>query len=194
MTTAKNAEAALDLKAGDAVVYPGRGVGRVNAVEEQEAAGFKLEMFVITFERENAVLKIPTARAAKQGLRAVSDQNTIDAALEVMAGRPKKSKQMWSRRAIELDSKLNSGNLLQLAEVARDLHRAEGEAEASYSERAIYDNAVGLIAAEVEASMNVTFTQAMEIIQKSLARSPRGSKGLKGSTVAEDDEEDVKVA
>jgi CarD family transcriptional regulator len=194
MTTAKNTVSALNLKVDEAVVYPGRGVGRVTAIEEQEIAGFKLKMFVISFEKENAVIKIPTTRGAKQGLRRVSDAATIDAALEIMTGRARKSKQMWSRRATELDTKVNSGDLLQMAEVVRDLHRAEGESEASFSERGIYDSAVAMIASEVAASRSITAAQAMAVLQESLAKSPRPAKAGKGDEAAEGDDLKAKVA
>jgi len=176
MVTTTKAAAALDLNVGEAVVYPSRGVGRITAIEEQEAAGFKLEVYVISFDRENATIKIPTSRAAKQGLRKVSDAKTVDAALEVMTGRARKSKTMWSRRAQELEAKVNSGDLLQMAEVARDLHRLEGESEASFSERGIYDTVVALIAQEVAVLNGITEAQATALIRESLDKSPPKSE------------------
>jgi len=166
---------ALNLKVGESVVYPGRGVGQVSAIEEQEAAGFKLEVIVIEFLKEKAVIKIPTSRVGKQGLRRVSDNASIDKALEVMTGKARKSKTMWSRRAQELEAKINSGDIIQMAEVARDLHRLEGESEASFSERGLYDTAVALIAQEVAATKQLTEQQASSLIQENLSKSPAPS-------------------
>jgi CarD family transcriptional regulator len=50
MTTARKAD--LEFKAGETVVYASHGLGRITAVEEQEVAGFKLQVFVIFFEKE----------------------------------------------------------------------------------------------------------------------------------------------
>ncbi|WP_046868074.1 CarD family transcriptional regulator [Microvirga massiliensis] len=173
---------------GEAVVYPGRGVGRISSIEEQEAAGFKLEVYVISFERENAVVKIPTARAAKQGLRKVSDAEAIEEAFEILTGRARKSRQMWSRRAVELGGRINSGDIIQVAEVIRDLHRSEGEAEASFSERGLYDSAIALLVQEVSASRHITETEAMKLIQQSLGKAPRrGAKAKDEDGEAGDD-------
>jgi len=173
MASAK--ETALNLKVGESVVYPGRGVGLVSAIEEQEAAGFKLEVIVIEFVKEKAVIKIPTSRAGKQGLRRVSDSAAIDRALEVMTGKARKSKTMWSRRAQELEAKINSGDIIQMAEVARDLHRNADQTEASFSERGLYDTAVALIAQEVVAAKQVTEQEAAALIQENLSKSPAPS-------------------
>ena len=179
-------ETAPNLKVGESVVYPGRGVGQVTATENQEVAGFKLEVFVITFSKDNMIIKIPTSRDFKQGLRKVSDGKAINEALSVLAGRARKSKLMWSRRAVELEGKVNSNDLAQLAEVIRDLHRGEGQPEASYSERGIYDNAIALLTQEVSVSKDILESEAIALIQGQLAKAP--PPATKGGPADEGDE------
>jgi CarD family transcriptional regulator len=131
MTTPKKTTARQAFKTGEAVVYPAHGVGRITAVEEQEIAGFKLELFVVSFEKDKMVLRVPTAKAASVGLRKLADADLIQKALDTLTGRARIKRTMWSRRAQEYEAKINSGDLLSVAEVVRDLYRSEAQPEQS---------------------------------------------------------------
>ncbi|MBD3765772.1 MAG: CarD family transcriptional regulator [Rhodobacterales bacterium] len=133
------------------VVYPAHGVGRILSIEEQEIAGFKLELFVITFEKDKMTLRVPTHRALDIGMRQLSSPDVVSKALETLKGKAKVKRAMWSRRAQEYEQKINSGDLLSIAEVVRDLHRAEDQREQSYSERQLYEAALDRLTREVAA-------------------------------------------
>jgi len=72
-------------------------------------------------------------------------------ALNTLKGRARIKRTMWSRRAQEYEAKINSGDLVAIAEVVRDLHRASGQPEQSYSERQLYEQALARMAREVAA-------------------------------------------
>ncbi len=72
-------------------------------------------------------------------------------ALETLKGRARIKRTMWSRRAQEYEAKIDSGDLVSIAEVVRDLHRAGGQPEQSYSERQLYEKALARMAREVAA-------------------------------------------
>ena len=122
-------------KTGEHIVYPAHGVGRIMAIEEQEIAGFKLELFVVTFAKEKMTLRVPTSKVAAVGMRKLSTTAAIEKALEVLTGRARIKRTMWSRRAQEYEAKINSGDIIATAEVVRDLYRSEAQPEQSYSER-----------------------------------------------------------
>src|SRR3972149_254608 len=122
MTTA--AAAAPSFKTGDHIVYPAHGVGRVVGVEKQHVAGHELEVFVITFEQDKMTLRVPTAKARQSGMRPLSNLKVVDDAMRTLTGRARIKRTMWSRRAQEYEQKINSGDLMQIAEVVRDLHRS----------------------------------------------------------------------
>ena len=151
MTTAKKSTQRLGFKAGEAIVYPAHGVGRITAVEEQEIAGFKLELFVVSFDKDKMVLRVPTAKAASVGMRKLADADEIQRALETLSGRARIKRTMWSRRAQEYEAKINSGDPVAIAEVVRDLHRNAGQPDQSFSERQIYEQAMDRLAAELAA-------------------------------------------
>jgi CarD family transcriptional regulator len=138
-------------KANEFVVYPAHGVGQILAIEEQEIAGAKLELFVINFMKDKMTLRVPTAKVANVGMRKLSEPALVKKALETLKGRARVKRTMWSRRAQEYEAKINSGDLVSIAEVVRDLHRASGQPEQSYSERQLYEAALARMAREVAA-------------------------------------------
>ena len=136
---------------GDYVVYPKHGVGRVIELQKQEIAGMQLELYVLRFEKEKMTLRVPTNKAESVGMRKLSSDKTLREALETLKGKPRVKRTMWSRRAQEYEAKINSGDLVSIAEVVRDLFRAEDQPEQSYSERQIFEAAASRLARELAA-------------------------------------------
>src|SRR4030066_1617874 len=148
------------------IVYPAHGVGRIVRIEEQEIAGAKLEMFVINFEKDKMTLRVPTAKLASGGMRKLSEEKTVKKALGTLKGKARVKRTMWSRRAQEYEAKINSGDLVSIAEVTRDLFRADDQPEQSYSERQIFEAAPSRLARELAAMEK---TDEKTALQKILA-------------------------
>ena len=159
-----------DFSVGDHVVYPAHGVGQVQGIETQEVAGYKLEVYVITFDHEKMTLRVPTAKVANVGMRKLSEPALVKRALETLKGRARIKRTMWSRRAQEYEAKINSGDLISIAEVVRDLHRADNQPEQSYSERQLYESALDRMAREVAAIEQIDREAAIGILNKSLIK------------------------
>jgi CarD family transcriptional regulator len=159
-----------EFKANDHVVYPTHGVGRITKVEEQEVAGYKLEVFVITFDKDKMTLRVPTAKAKAVGMRKLSSPDTVASALNTLKGRARIKRTMWSRRAQEYEAKINSGDLVAIAEVIRDLHRAGGQPEQSYSERQLYEAAVARMARELAAVERIDEQSAVKRLEGALLK------------------------
>ena len=136
---------------GDHVVYPKHGVGRIVELQATEIAGAKLELYVLRFEKERMTLRVPMNKAEAVGMRKLSSQATLADAMTTLKGKPKVKRTMWSRRAQEYEAKINSGDLVSIAEVVRDLFRAEDQPEQSYSERQIFEAATSRLARELAA-------------------------------------------
>jgi CarD family transcriptional regulator len=158
MTKTKKSEFNPD----DFVVYPAHGVGRIISIEEQEIAGLRLELFVISFEKDKMTLRVPTYKASEIGMRSLSSPDTVVKALETLKGKAKVKRAMWSRRAQEYEQKINSGDLLSIAEVVRDLHRTDDQREQSYSERQLYEAALERLTREVAAVSGVDEANAQK--------------------------------
>ena len=140
-----------DFRPNEFVVYPAHGVGKIISIEEQEIAGLRMELFVISFEKDKMTLRVPTNKAADVGMRSLSSPDVVSKAMEILRGKAKVKKAMWSRRAQEYEQKINSGDLIAIAEVVRDLHRADDQREQSYSERQLYEAALERLTREVAA-------------------------------------------
>ncbi|MAK81932.1 CarD family transcriptional regulator [Phenylobacterium sp.] len=158
----------LDFQVGDHVVYPAHGVGQVQAIETQDVAGLSLEVYVITFDHEKMTLRVPTGKARSSGLRSLAEGDVVSQALNTLKGRARVKRTMWSRRAQEYEAKINSGDLISIAEVVRDLHRAENQPEQSYSERQLYESALDRMAREVAAIEQIDRDAAIIMLNKSL--------------------------
>lgn len=158
----------LGFDVGDYVVYPKHGVGRVVEIQHQEIAGTALDLFVLRFEKERMTLRVPMNKVESVGMRKLSSQATMNEALTTLKGKPRIKRTMWSRRAQEYEAKINSGDLVSIAEVVRDLHRAEDQPEQSYSERQIYEAAIGRLARELAAMENIDEPAAQQKIEQVL--------------------------
>ena len=186
MTAIKKSTTRLGFRTGEFVVYPAHGVGQITAIEEQEVAGFKLELFVVSFAKDKMTLRVPTAKAATVGMRKLADEATVTRALETLTGRARVKRTMWSRRAQEYEAKINSGDIIAISEVVRDLHRSEAQPEQSYSERQLYEAALDRMVRELAAVDDVTDTEALKKIEGQLAKSPR--RAAKGAEEADPEE------
>ncbi len=163
----------LAFKIGELVVYPAHGVGKITAIEEQEIAGSKLELYIVDFEREKLRLKVPTNRAEQKGMRRLADRGLIEHAMKVIRGRARIKRTMWSRRAQEYDAKINSGDLIAVAEVVRDLYRSDRQPEQSYSERQLFEQALLRMARELAAVRKVDDDQSVKELSEFLAKNAK---------------------
>jgi CarD family transcriptional regulator len=178
-------------KTGEFIVYPAHGVGQIVAIDEQEVAGHKLELFVIDFQKDKMRLKVPVAKAASIGMRKLSEGDYVDRALKVVQGRARVKRTMWSRRAQEYDAKINSGDLISISEVVRDLFRADNQPEQSYSERQLYEAALDRMAREIAAVNRMSETEAVRLIEINLAKGPKRGAKADNEEVAEAEHEEA---
>ena len=176
-------------KTNEFVVYPAHGVGQILAIEDQEIAGAKLELFVINFMKDKMTLRVPTAKVANVGMRKLSEPALVKRALETLKGRARVKRTMWSRRAQEYEAKINSGDIVAIAEVVRNLYRSDSQPEQSYSERQLYEAALDRLSREIAVVQHVTETEAVKEIEGQLAKSPR--RGAKAETEVADGEADA---
>ncbi|MFM9847613.1 MAG: CarD family transcriptional regulator [Hyphomicrobiaceae bacterium] len=163
-------------KTSEFIVYPAHGVGRIIGIEEQEIAGISLELFVIQFEKDKMTLRVPTGKSQSVGMRKLSDDGIVKRAMETLKGKARVKRTMWSRRAQEYEAKINSGDLIAIAEVVRDLYRSETQPEQSYSERQLYEAALDRMAREIAAVEKLDERGAMQRITEVLSKSAKGRR------------------
>jgi CarD family transcriptional regulator len=180
----KTSQQRSGFKTGEFIVYPAHGVGKIVGIETQEVAGLKLDLFVISFVKDKMTLRVPVTKATAVGMRKLADGATVKRSLETVRGRARVKRTMWSRRAQEYEAKINSGDLISIAEVVRDLFRSDQQPEQSYSERQLYEAALDRMSREISSVSKISETEAIRQIEQNLAKSPR--RGAKAEGEAKD--------
>ena len=175
----------LGFKLNEYIVYPAHGVGQIISVEIQEVAGFSLELYVVSFIKDKMILKVPTSKVSTVGMRKLAESNIVEKALSTLSGRARIKRTMWSRRAQEYEAKINSGDLVTIAEVVRDLYRSDTQPEQSYSERQLYEAALDRMAREISAVRRLIDAEALKLIESFLQKGPK--RGLKSEVDGDGD-------
>jgi CarD family transcriptional regulator, regulator of rRNA transcription len=173
MTKSEKTTEQQGFKIGELIVYPAHGVGQIVSIDEQEIAGAELELFVINFPKHKMTLRIPTDKIVSVGMRKLSEGPLVKRALETLKGRARSSRIMWSRRVQEYEAKINSGDIVSIAEVVRDLYRSESQAQQTYSDGQFYNAALDRLSCEIAAVQSSTEMEAVKEIEAALAKGPR---------------------
>ena len=183
-------------KSGQYIVYPAHGVGKVTGIEQDVIAGFDIETYVVHFEQDKMTLRVPTAKAATSGMRPLSNELILKDSFTTLKGRARIKRTMWSRRAQEYEAKINSGDLILVSEVVRDLHRTDAQPDQSYSERQLYERAIDRMVREVAAikkvDRGIALDEVLEILTK--ARTRQAAKAAKDAEAAEGNDGETAAA
>jgi CarD family transcriptional regulator len=172
-------------KTNELIVYPAHGVGKIIGIEEQEIAGISLELFVIEFDKDKMTLRVPTSKLASVGMRKLAEDGVLKKAMDTLKGKARIKRTMWSRRAQEYEAKINSGDLVSIAEVVRDLYRSDAQPEQSYSERQLYEAALDRMSREFAAVDRSDERGAMQRITEMLAKSARGRRAAEADEASD---------
>lgn len=159
---------AQKFKVGSFVVYPSHGVGKLDNIEIIDIDGEQLEFYIILFDKSKLTLKLPIKSALESGLRPLMNKTELHNALSKLSIKTKKNKSMWGKRAQEYDTKLNSGDPLDLAIIVRELYNTNSNTAQSFSERQIYQIALEKLAAEMSAIENISSDDAIRLIESKL--------------------------
>jgi CarD family transcriptional regulator len=189
--TAKKAVQRQGFRTNESIVYPAHGVGRIIDIEEQEVAGMRLELFVIDFEKDKMTLRVPVGKAGSVGMRKLADPVMLQRALDTVRGRARVKRTMWSRRAQEYEAKINSGDLIAISEVVRDLYRSEAQPEPSYSERQLYEQAIDRMSREIAAVERISEPEAVTRIEAVIEQSPKRRRALQGEQAEDEPQEEA---
>ena len=156
----KKIVAPQEFKAGENIVYPTHGVGRILTVEKFQYDLVEEKLYVIQFFQDKLTIRVPFTKVKLIGLRNITSKPSMTRTLSILKQKPKIKKAMWSRRAQEYDQKINSGDIKQLSEVVRDLFRKDDQTEQSYSERQMFQVAFERYTREFAISSDLKFEEA----------------------------------
>ena len=147
-------------KKGDMAVYPSHGIGEIMEIQEITVSGQKIKTMKMYFAKDRLTINIPILQIEKNNIRAIESKESMERVFDNLKGGIRKSKGMWSRRAQEYETKINSGDIMLLSDVLRDLSRDIEHSERSYSERIIYETAVYRLSSEYSIVENISYEDA----------------------------------
>lgn len=181
-----------EFKVGDRVVYPShKSIGIIVSIEQEEIAGTQVSLYKIKLEEENMILRVPVNAAVSSGLRCLGSKEYIDnnviAVLRDVCGHKGEN---WRNCLGEYENKLNSGDLMLIAEVVRDLFT---DGDMSYSKRNLYDAALNRLASEVSSVYSISNEDAKShliMIRRGLSK--RIVRDERKKELQDDDVRDVK--
>lgn len=141
---------------GDRAVYPAHGVAEVVAIESKEIAGSRKDFYVLKVIHSEMKLMIPCDGADRAGLRNVADAAIAEQVFDVLRSIEVAVKPgPWNRRFREYSELVNSGRLVEVAKVYRDLWRIRPTRELSYGERRLLEHSRNLLVAELALARGV---------------------------------------
>ncbi len=160
------AELAFDK--GQYIVYPAHGVGIIQGIESQSIGNLQIKVLVISFEKDKMTIRLPLNKSTASKVRHLCSKKEMQEVIECLKVPTKVKKTMWSRRAQEYESKINSGIPLSIAQVVRDLHRTANQPEHSYSERQLYQEALDRLMREYALVNKVNEVEALKELEAAL--------------------------
>ncbi len=151
---------------GDKAVYPGHGVGVIEAIETKQISGRELLFYILRVLDNGMTIMIPRDNAGAVGLRGVIRKPEIPKVLQILKDRDVEiDQQTWNRRYREYMEKINTGSIFEIAEVLRDLYLLRAEKELSFGERKILDTAKNLLVKELAIVRDVKETDILREIK-----------------------------
>ena len=156
-------------KVKDYVIYPKHGIGQITSIDKLNIANIDVSVYKIQITKDRLNLTIPTNQ--QQHLRSLSSSNQVNKALNILKGKAKIKRTMWSRRAAEYEQKINSGDIYQIAEVVRDLNKnTDMPVDQSYSERQLFEKAYDRLLGEVSIVLKISEDDGKIKLNKSLGK------------------------
>jgi CarD family transcriptional regulator len=151
---------------GDKAVYPGHGVGIIEAIEAKQIVG-KIQTFYILRILDNGMtIMIPQDNVEAVRLRGVIRKIEVPKVIHILKDRDVTiDNQTWNRRYREYMEKINTGSIYEIAEVLRDLHLLKAEKELSFGERKIMDMAKNLLVKELAIARDVKESDVLREIK-----------------------------
>jgi CarD family transcriptional regulator len=172
-------------KVGDKVVYPHHGAGTVVKREKREVLGEKREYLTIKILHNDMTVNVPSENAEAVGLRKVIGEDMVKVVVKALTGGGTQMPKNWNRRFKHNRDKMKTGDILELAEVVRNLSLRDSEKGLSTGEKQMFVKAKKILASELMYAKDMDEEEAAEWLDGVLVGSENGtSNGRKKTTAA----------
>ena len=153
---------------GDKVVYPMHGAGIIEEIEDKMILGEIRKYYILNVPCGDMKIMIPVDTSDQIGVREVIDERQIKIVIEVLSGKSTKMESNWNRRYRENMEKLKTGNILEVAEVVRNLMRSDRKKKLSIGEKKMLNNARQILISEIVLAGDMDSDSAYALIDKTV--------------------------
>ena len=171
-------------KVGDKVVYPHHGAGTVVKKEKREVLGEKREYLTIKILHNDMTVNVPSENAEAVGLRKVIGEDMVKVVVKALTGGGTQMPKNWNRRFKHNRDKMKTGDILELAEVVRNLSLRDSEKGLSTGEKQMFVKAKKILASELMYAKDMDEEEAAEWLDGVLVGGPNGSSNGRKKTTA----------
>ncbi|MFA5637949.1 MAG: CarD family transcriptional regulator [Anaerovoracaceae bacterium] len=155
-------------KVGDKIVYPMHGAGIIGKIEEKKILGDTKEYYVLNVPCGDMKIMIPIGACEEIGVRRIVEPSVIKRAMKVLKQGPTEMSQNWNRRYRENMEKLKTGDVLEVAEVVKNLELSDRERRLSAGEKKMLSNAKQILASEIVLVQGIDIDKAMKVINDAI--------------------------
>ena len=163
-------------KVGDKVVYPHHGAGTVVKKESREVLGQKRDYLTIKILHNDMTVQVPCENAEAVGLRRVIGEKEVGVVLKALTAGSTEMPKNWNRRFKHNRDKMKTGDILELAEVVRNLALRDHEKGLSTGEKQMFVKAKKILASELMYAKDMDEDECAEWLEDVLADSGNGKK------------------
>lgn len=153
---------------GDKILYPMHGAGIIERIEEKEILGEIRQYYVLRVSWGDMKLMIPVDTCEAIGVRAIISAKAIDDVKKVLGNDSTEMSNNWNRRHRDNMEKLKTGDILQVAEVVRNLLRIERVKKLSAGEKKLLNNARQILQSELVLAGNMDEISAQKLVDESV--------------------------
>ena len=153
---------------GDKILYPMHGAGIVETIEEKEILGELRKYYILKVSWGEMKLMIPVDTSDEIGVRYIISENEIGQVIDVLKAETSEMPNNWNRRYRENMDKLKTGDILQVAEVVRNLIRTERSKKLSAGEKKVLANARQILQSELALAGNMDETSACNLVEEAV--------------------------
>jgi len=153
---------------GDKIVYPMHGAGVIEEIEEKKILGEIRKYYILRVPCGDMKIMIPVDSSNEIGVRSVVSDAELVKVLKTLEGESSQMSSNWNRRYRENMEKLKTGNVIEVAEVVRNLMRTDREKKLSTGEKKMLSNAKQILVSEIILIRDIDLNDACSMVERAI--------------------------
>ena len=153
---------------GDHIVYPMYGAGIVTEIVDKDFLGETRTYYNVSLPYSRMEASVPVDSCDKLGVRPIIDPVRIDEVVTVLKGDTESMNPNWNKRYRENTERLQTGDILEVAAVVRNLVRTDRRKPLSTGEKKLLSTAKQILESELIYSGGYTMEEADEMVESNI--------------------------